>query len=271
MQDEKQAAIEHYRLLVDHLREGGCSPNQVRALEERAKLRARCDGSDEFRKKLEELNMLHEPARGAKLDELLLMERAARESGDDERAALYARAAMELEPVHEYNALHTLTSQWTERLRSFTEEREEQLHRLTVVMVSYAELACLHGADRDRAVTLAMLRENCEKIEEAGAVVEQLIFHRWYRAHLPFNDAQCAAAAREIRKMRSWPDIDAQAMQDIRAKMTESLREIQGRETELARLAADEDARSRRKEFLAVAPDDAPGPYAFEQIWEGPA
>ncbi|TAL36673.1 MAG: hypothetical protein EPN93_07555 [Spirochaetes bacterium] len=268
MQDEPRAALEYYTLMIDHLREGGCSPHRVRALESRLKLREQTGTQAKLQEKLEELNMLHEPALAARLDELYAKERAARESGDDEFARLCAQAMDATGAVQDLNALHTATVHWDEKIREFLEAREDLLYALTGALMCWADLKSLHDADRDRVPALLGLREMCEKIEAAGFTAGGLLAHPWYRAHLTGANALPPVTDREIDGMRGWPDIDPAAVAEIRAKVADSLKDLQGRGSALVRLAAAEEARTLPREYLAIAPDDAPGPYTYVKTWE---
>ncbi len=268
MSDDRSHANDFYALMIEHLREGGCSPHALAVFERRLREFNESAGDEGSGGRRAEQDLVLEIAVAEKLDELYAVARACEDSGDAEMAGFVMESAAAIGESRDYESLEEASLKAAGKIDAFKLKREELLKNLTSVMMDYITIICCHGADSERRPAIRSLDERCASIEKSGITIKGLMIHPWFAAHLPIPETELEATAEAIEQMRRWPAIEKGAVSLIHEEVSAALSELGESRRELHALHAEDEKRSTRAGFLAVSPEDTPGPYSFTKIWE---
>ena len=267
MSDDRAYTNDYYALLIEHLKEGRCSPHALAAFERRLRESREPAGGDGHGRA--EKDLVLEIALAEKLDELFSIAQACRDSGDSEMAVLVNGLMEEIRSAADRESFEKAASKAAVEIDAFSARREDLLKLLTSAMMDYLTIICCHGADGERRLAIHSLDEKCASIEKRGETLRSLLFHPWFAAHLPVPETELEATAEAMEQMRRWPAIERGAVSQIREEVEAALSELSISRHELRARYEEDEKRTVRAGFLAVSPADSAGPYSFTKIWEG--
>lgn len=269
MPDLLELSKKYHRTIIERFKRSGYSPEQLAVHERVLELAGQVSDVNELERRREAEDLTFKLAQAISIDNWLAKSRAAEEAGDKVAAKVFRDNAEAARNAADHITLSkSLDESSTKSMQILTEQESVKTAFVDAIYVVFS-YRVTHGANlakrKELAKTLAI---HLSTISSKGRKFEELIHDPFYRDLVPLSQVQWDTVIEVYRKIES-PVSD----KDASAKLTQETKQAQsalsGRSGELKAVQQYIETSGTRAAYLAIAPQEEPGPYTFEKVWEG--
>lgn len=225
--------------------------------------------ANDLEQKKEVENLIFKLTQALSIDNWIAKSRAAEETGDKVAAKVFRDNADAARKAADNVTLSKSVDESSTKAMQILTEQEAVKTAFVDAIYAIFGYRVTHGANLARREELSKtFRIHLSTISSKGSKFEELIDDSFYRDLVPLSQAQWDTVL-EVYRAISSPVSDKNAQ----AKLTQEAKQAQsalfGKSGELKAVQQHIETSGTRAAYLAIAPQEEPGPYTFEKIWEG--
>ncbi len=249
---------EYYQLLIDKFEKSGRSPRQKQVYEEIKALVGTCSSLEEIQAKMKEQGYYEKPGQALFLDKMASLRDAATANGFPEVAATYDQKYNEVAADHS----QAFATGYEQEVSRHLNKRGQLVGCINELFQLYLQF--LARTDYDNPAEIEQkVNKVAHEMNGYSSSLEACLNDSYYREHVGLSDAEYEnfkAWAHDIKGGNAAAYYEPNVCDD---EFNAIWSTIKGHKDRIKEIGKSEGARSKRKVYMALPPQEEGGDYRF--------
>lgn len=269
MQDLLKLSREYHTIVGKRLEKTGLSPEQVAVHKRILELSASANDVNDLEAKKEAENLTYALVQALSIDNWLARAKAAEEAGETLAKEVFEATADAARKAADHSSLAKSVDESSSKGTQTLALQEYVKSSFLSALYAIFAYRITHPANvEERKRQKANLDIHTSEIKKKGSSFEQLLGDPYHKSFAPLSEAQWKEIEKACKSMQS-AETDKQAQTLLADEVRKANEALKGKSKELKELEAYIESTGTRAAYLGISPKDEPGPYTFEEIWEG--
>lgn len=269
MADLFELSKKYHTTVAERLDASGLSSRQLEVQKRILNLAQSSSDVNDLEAKKEAENLTFKLSQSLSIDNWIVRAKAARESGDVIAEQEYEKIAKLVGESADITLLSTSIEEASKEMMPVLTKQEAIKNSFISALYKIFEYRTVHDANVNQLQKLSKdLGIHATDISKNGASFAELVKDPYYKSFVPLSDEQWKIVTETYHQMQS-PSGDSQAQSALTEEVKAARQVLQGKSSELKAIEHHIETTGTRCAYLGIAPEEEPGHYTFEKVWEG--
>lgn len=253
-----QRTQEYYQLLIDKFSTSGRSPHQKQVYEEIKSLVGTCSSLEEIQAKMKAQGYYEKPGQALFLDKMASLRDAAKENGFPEVAATYDQKYNEVKQ----DFSQAYATGYEQEVSRKLGKRGQIVGAVNSLFQNYLQFLARTDYDNPQTYT-DRVKQAAHEIHGYGSDIETALKDSYYQEHIPLTGQEYQEFTSLTLNMYNGNTHSLFNPETCDQEFSSIWAEIKENKDRIKEIGKSENARSKRKVYLALPPEEKGQDYRF--------